>query len=199
VGITGFGNFIPGIDIGESHALHDALPPPSERVHASIKLTHLAAINPARLKGIIDEHFKCGSSDEVEDRDLIVLAHSWGSGAANKLAELFQSACNREAAAVYILDGIQPPTMTPFKKRPPARMCMNIYHTLEEGKNDLDRLHGDSIDGCKNFNFTDICRERFPLFGGEAISGTGCHVVLEGEGAAISVEDMKYNFLGYSP
>lgn len=187
VGITGFGNIIPEIDL-VANPLHAALPEIGGKVHNVIKLGHLVAINPWKLNSIIEDNFDCGNNSEDRSRKMIIITHSWGTGPGHNLADLFAEKCGRDVTAFYVIDGVQPPTSIPFKRTPRADSCMNIFQNL-------GGVHGDSIPGCTNIDFTDMCNTLFAKKNGQPITGTECHVILEDVGTEKSVSDIKHKYL----
>lgn len=175
VGVSGFGTRRPD-NAWQPSGAHENLPY-SGRIAARFELVHYA--KTSELKEILKE-FECEKGIKQDRKGMIILANSWGSGKAHKLAKMYQKECGEKVDAFYLIDGVSKP-IGAFKRDIPAKVCKNYYQTK-------GAVRGTDQNNCENYNLTKDC-ERY------GYGAVQCHIHVEWEGSERAAKHMRNNFL----
>ena len=88
---------------------------------ARYELAHF--VKTKELRAILEE-FDCRNGKKNDDFGTLIVANSWGSGKAHKLAKMYHKACGEQVDSFYIIDGISK-SISAFRKDIPAKQCFN--------------------------------------------------------------------------
>ncbi|MCR9203689.1 MAG: hypothetical protein NXH75_03865 [Halobacteriovoraceae bacterium] len=175
VGVSGFGTRKPD-NAWQPSGAHEKLPY-SGKIAARFELVHYAKTR--ELKEILKE-FECEKGIKQDNKGMVILANSWGSGKAHKLAKMYLKKCGEMVDAFYLVDGVTKP-IGAFKRDIPAKVCINYYQTKGV-------VRGTDQKNCVNHNLTKECEAR-------NYSAVQCHIHVEWEGAERSANHMRQNYL----
>jgi len=168
VGVSGLGTGENGK--GQPSGAHDNLPS-SEQISSTLRITH--STSKARLQEIVNGICGGRRPSGVQRPGLIIMANSWGSGAAGRLSRMYEQTCGEQVELFVMVDGVSKP-IGPYRKTPPARRCINYYQRLST-------IRGNSIEGCENHDLSSNC------------SGGGlanCHIQVEWEGSGRGAQEI---------
>lgn len=176
VGVSGFGTRKEE-NAWQPSGAHENLPYYGN-IRARFELVHYAK-NP-ELENILNE-FNCREGKSDPNLGLLIIANSWGSGKAHKLAKMYQRKCGDLVDAFYLVDGVSKP-IGAFNKDIPAKVCKNYYQTR-------GAVRGTAVRNCENTNMTNECDPN------GAESAVQCHIFVEWEGTERAARHMRQNFL----
>ena len=164
VGVSGFGTRRPE-NAWQPSAVHERLPS-HYRIENSYKLVHFA--NQSEVNEVLEE-FQCHDGKQNrKDLGLIIMANSWGSSKALKLAKKYSKLCGRSSDLFFMIDGVRKPLFANGTK-PKAQQCFSFYQRK-------GLVRGKAIKGCTNVDFTKKCNDM-------GYGAVNCHIYVEWEGA----------------
>ena len=162
IGVSGFGTGEDGK--GQPSGVHDNLPS-HERISSTLRITH--GTSEKRLREIVNNICGGRTSTGVKPPGLMIMANSWGAGAATKLSRIYQETCGEPVELFVMVDGVKKP-IGPHTKPPVAKRCINYYERRST-------VRGNAIVGCENQDLSNTCSG-----GGMAT----CHIEVEWEGSS---------------
>lgn len=176
VGVSGFGTRRPE-NAWQPSGAHENLPSYG-KIFARHELVHYA--KKKELAAILED-FDCKDGFQKRtDLGLIILANSWGSGKAHKLAKMYQKECGQLVEIFYLIDGVSKPIGS-FKRDIPAKKCINYYQRK-------GAVRGTAQNNCSNTDYTDDC-ERL------GYGAVQCHIYVEWKGSELAAKHMRKHYL----
>lgn len=168
VGVSGFGTGENGK--GQPSGAHDNLPN-DELISSTIRITHKTSSK--ELRAIATSICGGRTPSGVEKPGLMIMANSWGAGAAGRLSKIYEETCREPVELFVMVDGVSKP-IGPYRKLPTARRCINYYQRLST-------VRGNTIEGCENHDLSPSCSG-----GGVAT----CHIEVEWMGSARGAQEI---------